>query len=338
MNLYEKENYRLYLLVPAILAIIALLLIFKPAFMPVGGLSRGIDLRGGVTITATVGSDFDADELKSILENEFKLEDVSVRKTVNPVDNRRGVLIEFSGNSDILAAQTLAGSDEAAAKELVAPWAGAGANVTEMPAQDAISTAKENFNSEAKQFLLEYLKAEKEKLSFREVGPALSEFFWESGQRAIILAFVLMAMIVFFVFRNFVPSMAVILAAVFDLIFALACMSFFNTPLTLATIAALLMLIGYSIDTDIMLTTRVLRRKAGAIDTRLMGAVRTGLTMTGTTLAVLFILWAVTFVNQMYVMNQIAVVLLFGLVGDLASTWMMNAVLLKWWWVRKHGE
>ena len=56
------------------------------------------------------------------------------------------------------------------------------------------------------------------------------------------------------IFRDFVPSIAVITVALSDIIIAIGGMSLFGIPLSVASVGAILMLIGYSVDTDILLT------------------------------------------------------------------------------------
>ena len=143
---------------------------------------------------------------------------------------------------------------------------------------------------------------------------------------------------IFFFFREFVPSIAVIMSAVLDISCALALMALFHIPLSLSSIPALLMLVGYSVDTDIMLTTRILKRKEGTAADRTVEAMKTGLTMTFTTLAALTVMIAVSFTSQMFVIFEIATVLLFGLLGDLPSTWLMNAPILLWYAEKKEKK
>lgn len=162
--------------------------------------------------------------------------------------------------------------------------------------------------------------------SIHTIGPALGENFWTQARAGISIAFVLMGIVVFFLFRKIVPSAAVIFAAVSDIIVTLAFMQVFGIQLSLAGLAAILMLIGYSVDTDILLTSRVLKEEE-ALTERIKGALKTGLTMSITTIGVL----AVVVISGISpVITQIASVLLIGLVIDLANTWLMNAGLLRW--------
>lgn len=170
-----------------------------------------------------------------------------------------------------------------------------------------------------------------EDYSFQSVGPALGESFFRQSQLALIVAFVFMSIVVFVVFRKFLPSSYVVLAASADIIETLVFSQFLGIKLSLASFAALLLLIGYSVDTDILLTSRVLKGE-GEIKERIKGAMRTGLTMSGTTLAVLIVLF---FASTSVVLTQIASVLLIGLIFDLINTWLGNSVLLRWYMERK---
>lgn len=169
--------------------------------------------------------------------------------------------------------------------------------------------------------------------SIETIGPALGSAFWYQAQIGIIIAFVFMGIIVFAIFRKTIPCIAVILAAVSDIIITLALMQIFVIELSLAGFAALLMLIGYSIDTDILLTTRMLK-STGSLFEKLKTAMKTGLTMSFTTIGVLVVI--ILSVSSV-VLIQIAQVLLIGLLIDLVNTWMQNSVLLMWHCERK-GE
>ena len=149
---------------------------------------------------------------------------------------------------------------------------------------------------------------------------------------ALIFAFVFMAITVFYVFRDPVPSLAIILSAVCNLSIAVGSMSLFGIPLSIASVGALLMLIGYGVDTDILLTTRLLKRSDGDLDDRAEGACKTGITLTISALASMIVLFIVVrvFIPSAQVLEDISAVLIMGLISDLLSTWLMNLGILKW--------
>ncbi len=169
--------------------------------------------------------------------------------------------------------------------------------------------------------------------SFRSVGPLLSKQSLTQVYYALAFAFLFMSITVFIIFRNFIPSIAVILAALSDIIIALGGMSLFGIPLSLASVGALLMLIGYSVDTDILLTTRVLKRREGTINERAKDAMKTGFTMAAAAIGSMVALYLVVKFLMPYaqVLDQIAAVLIIGLVADVLVTWLMNLGILRWY-------
>jgi len=169
--------------------------------------------------------------------------------------------------------------------------------------------------------------ARTEKASVRSVGSSLGSSFFFQVQVGLIASFILMATVVFVMFRSFAPSVAVILAAVSDIIETMAVMNLLGIQLTLATFAALLMLVGYSVDTDMLLGSRVLKGSSSIpISERIKGAFKTGMTMNITTIAALLILF---FSNLSPVLTQIASVLIIGIVLDMINTWIQNVAIIR---------
>ncbi len=166
--------------------------------------------------------------------------------------------------------------------------------------------------------------------SLEKVGSALSSVFWSQAQTGILIAFVMMGLISFAVFRIFVPSFAIIMSAASDIIVTLALMQAFGIEFSLASLGALLMLIGYSVDTDIMLTSRLLRHEETGmpIGEKLTMALKTGLTMTLTSIGAMI---TIIIIPLPEVLNQIASVILIGLSIDIINTWLFNSVLLRWY-------
>ncbi|MBW2985577.1 protein translocase subunit SecF [Candidatus Woesearchaeota archaeon] len=166
------------------------------------------------------------------------------------------------------------------------------------------------------------------------MGSSLGASFFKETIIALILSFLFMGFVVFLYFRTIVPSLAVILAAFSDIIVTLAIINLLGIKLSTAGIAAFLMIIGYSVDTDILLTTRMLKRKEGSLNERIMQAMKTGMTMTITTLTVVTL--ALIF-SQSSTIQQIMLILLIGLLVDIINTWIQNVGILRWY-LEKHGK
>jgi len=170
--------------------------------------------------------------------------------------------------------------------------------------------------------------------SIEETAPSFGKSFYSQLLSAILIAFVLMAIVVFLVFRNLVPSLAVILSAIFDLVVTVAILNLIGVKISTAGIAALLLVLGYSIDTDLLLTTRLLKRKEGSLKERILGSIKTGLTMTVTTVVALTIGY---FVSSSMVLKQMFLIIIIALLVDVISTWIMNTGILRWYLSRKNG-
>ncbi|MGL6298810.1 MAG: protein translocase subunit SecF [Methanobacteriaceae archaeon] len=177
-------------------------------------------------------------------------------------------------------------------------------------------------------------------VSYNSIGPVLSKEAMTQVYWALAFAFIFMSITVFIIFRSVAPSLAVIAAALSDIIIAIGGMSIFGIPLSIASVGALLMLIGYSVDTDILLTTRILRRKEGTITERAKDAIKTGLTMSLAAIASMIVLYVVTilFIPEASTLSNIAAVLIIGLVADIATTWLMNLGILRWYVEGKKGK
>jgi len=164
--------------------------------------------------------------------------------------------------------------------------------------------------------------------TIEEMSSSLSASFWASTIKALALAFIFMAVVVIAYFREWLPSAAIVFCALSDIIITLAIMNLTGIKLSTGGVAALLMLIGYSVDSDILLTTKVLKRREGTLSQRVHSALKTGLTMQLTTLSALITLWAVAPPGML---KQIALILICGLTVDLINTWMQNVGLLRWY-------
>ncbi len=167
--------------------------------------------------------------------------------------------------------------------------------------------------------------------SFANVMPSLSEYFISKVLSVIAISTLLVVIVVFAVFRTFVPSIAVLSGAFADVVIAMGAMGLFGIPLTLSSFAALLMLIGFSLDTDMLLTLRVIKRTEGTAKARAYDAMKTGVTMSSATILSFSVLLALALITHIATYYQIAAVAICGLFGDIIATWFFNAVIVLWY-------
>jgi len=339
-DIYSK-NYKKMVFIPLIILIPLLFLTFVSP-----GVKQGIDLTGGNVLIIRSETSFSATQIEEILVNDFNLSEVNV-SSVNSL-GASGAYIEYSKNKVALNAEELIKSAQTAidtnneanaiifslnAIELLTNEKKSFDNpkTALLAAQAALSTYNEKFYAGIEKTLNEKLglgsSAEYQR---REVSPAFGKAASESGIFIISISAIALILIIFIFFRQIIPVAGIVFAMGYDVIAALAGMSLFNVPLSLLSIATLLMVVGYSVDTDIMLTSRMLKEKEGTPGARATASIKTGLTMNATSLAALIAMIGVSVYYNIEVVFQIAIILTFGLIGDIISTWFMNASILMW--------
>jgi preprotein translocase subunit SecF len=192
-------------------------------------------------------------------------------------------------------------------------------------------------SNELKPALEEFLNIElsAENSSFEETGSSLGESFYRQMISAILLAFLFMGIVVFIAFRNPVASLIVILSAIFDMIVNLAIINVIGLRISTAGIAALLLLLGYSLDTDVLITTKIFKRREGSIKSRVLSSIKTGLTMTATTFVALLLGYII---SASLVIKEMFLIIMIGLVVDIFITYTINAYLITWYTKKKFKD
>jgi preprotein translocase subunit SecF len=284
---FYENKYKLLLVIPFLLLVLALLQIGIQTAVTGDFVNKGITLKGGSTITIEDGS-IDIIELEQFLDGKFPGADIGIR-TISAAGRITGIAID---------------SDAQETKEI-----------------DNLINVIEG-----------KLDLKKSEYSIEVMGSSLGNSFFKQTLIALLIAFLLMGIVVLIYFRTIIPSLAVILAAFSDIVVTLAIFNLTGMKLSTAGIAAFLMLIGYSVDTDILLSSRLLKRKEGSVMERVYGAMKTGLTMSTTTLVAILV--ALIFV-QSEIVKQIMLILFIGLLVDLVMTWIQNVGILRLYLERK---
>ena len=287
---FYNKNYKKLLLIPMILLVLSLG--YMVYFYSTTGdfIKKDVSLTGGITITIdTLESEINLQELEQYLSE--NLDNFAIREI----------------------SQFVTGKQEAV--------------VIQSPIQDPYSSEASNFESTINDFLDYELTSENS--STEKTGSKFGESFYKQLLLAILISFILMALVVFVIFRTLAPSAAVVLSAFADIIMTIAFVNFLGITISSAGIMAFLMLIGYSVDTDIMLTTRLLKRKE-QINHKLFNAFKTGLTMTITSIVAISVALIIAG-SFSEVLKQIFTILLIGLSFDILNTWITNASILKWY-------
>ncbi|MEM5802297.1 MAG: hypothetical protein QXQ18_02855 [Candidatus Aenigmatarchaeota archaeon] len=169
--------------------------------------------------------------------------------------------------------------------------------------------------------------------SVESIGSSLGEIFFQQLVYVLIVAFVLMSIVIFLIYRNPISSFGIVFAVLGNTLTTLAFTSLLGIKISFAGLAGLLMLIGYTVDTNIVLTNKVVRTTPEVFSSQYKKAFVTGVTLIATiTLTML----AVFFLSTSKLLTNISSILIIGFLTDLPYTWIFNAAVLEWWIKRKY--
>ncbi len=292
VDIYDNQ-YRKLLIIPALFIIAAVVILFL-SYSRTGSLfEKDISLSGGVSISAVTGFSDDI-SLERELSGKFPGSDISVRK-LSQIGKSVGLVIEANMES------------EAEINSLIG-------------------------------FLGGKLGLPQKDFTVQRVGASLGESFFRQMIKGVLIAFTLMAVTVFIYFKIisgkwlWLPALFVVWTAFVDILCTLAVVTLSGMHVSAAGLAAFLMLIGYSVDTDILLTVRALQRNDLKLTERIRSAVRTGVLMSLTAFGAVV---AGYFFAESETVKQIMFILSVGMIFDIIHTWLTNAGLLRWYLEKK---
>ncbi len=344
MNIYRKFSNKILIIPPLILLLLSLF------YLP--SLKMGIDFKGGTLITLRTSESISLEEITSMLGESAsasisKISEGYLIEIEIPLSKEEEQLEETKAKFDRILKETInlkieskdTTTKEAELEELTRELEQIIGPITK---NEGLNKLEESANEKYEEY---YQKKREElqnkinrlpyqSLSIERVSPLLSTQFISAVLNAAFIAAIISTIVVYLFFREIGPTVAVLVGALSDILMALGAMSFFGIPLTLSSFAALMMLIGYSLDTDVLLTTRIVRSKEDPRDSA-YEALKTGLTMSLTGLIAFIALLGVGVWGGITTYYEIAGVAIAGLVGDMFATWGINAVLLLWFKGRK---
>lgn len=328
-EMYDKY-YKIALIIPVILLVLSLIYLYNFSQQNGDIIKKDISLTGGTSIQ--VNAKADINELKFTLNKNFN-----------------GVSI--SSISDILTGEQVAVMIETRAQpEEIVPeiekYFGFTLNSENSSIEFTGSTIGEGFY---KQLMLAvffaflfmgtvvfFIFSNNRKIKYLLIVlsliPPILFFFTKSITltQAFIISGIILLISIYFYIRYSIPSLAVVFAAFADIVMTVTTVDLLGMEVSTAGIVAFLMLIGYSVDTDILLTTRVLKHKGESVNKRILSSFKTGITMTLTALAVVVIGLILTS-SFSDVLKQIFTILTIGLLFDILNTWLTNASMVKWY-------
>lgn len=331
MRKFYNKNYKLFIFLPLIIFVISLAYVFYFYFQTGDLFYKDVSLTGGTTITLFL--DINEKELSNFLSKEFT--DFEIKTITDSTGKKNSIIL------------TISEQNTEKAVSLLEKFLGFKLTQENSSIETTSSSLSKNFHNQLISslilafFLMSLVVflifAKGKKIKFLAVFltiilAVLVRFSFSSSKISSIFSvflFLVAAALIFIYYKFSIPSVAVIFAAASDIILTLSVVNLMGMKISTAGIVAFLMLLGYSVDTNILLTTRVLKRKNTSVNEELFKAFKTGMAMTMTSLAA--IVFSLVFVYRFQsVLNQIFTVLIIGLCFDIFNTWVFNASLIKW--------
>ena len=173
-------------------------------------------------------------------------------------------------------------------------------------------------------YLARELGVSENQVTVYNMGSILTSLSKRQARNALAVAPILMALVIFLNFRSLKTSGSILASVWLNVFDALGCMSLVGVKLSIGSMAGLLMLLGYSDDTNNLLVTAVEKGVGGTPRERAAAAMKTGLVVNGTTF---FTLLLVNLLTTSTLVDELTFPLLAGMVFDVVNTWFLNASL-----------
>ncbi|HDD05067.1 MAG TPA: hypothetical protein ENF51_01080 [Candidatus Aenigmarchaeota archaeon] len=185
-----------------------------------------------------------------------------------------------------------------------------------------VEVGKELNATEAVNSLSEALGVDASQVSVSRQSSTVASSFYKDVLRAFPFAFVLMSLVIYYYFRSFIPAFSILFSTLSDVVCILGTMALLGMRMSAATLGALLMVIGYSTDSDILLAVNILKRREGRLMDRIRHAIKTELTMDAAAFTTYFLMY---FLSNVGVVKHIAFILMISILFDIINTWVQNA-------------
>lgn len=333
-ELYDK-SYKKLLVIPISLVLFSILFLTYFYFQNGDIIYKDVSLTGGTTIS--LFDKLDSQELESILSDEIS--DLEVRTLSNNKGEQTQVIIvvpEDKTNRAIELIEEFLGhplNSENSSKETTS------AALSSNFYRQLISSVVIAFFGMSMVFFLIFGKGKK----LKTLVVILNLVLWallgriitssHLGVLGFTFIFLIAGFLIFLYIKNSIPSFLVMSNAFSTLVVTLAIVNLIGLRLSTAGVATFLMLLGYSVDTDILVITRVLQRKH-SVNREIFNAFKTGITMSITSIIAVATALIVAYSFQS-VLNQIFLILMIGLSGDILVTGLFTTSMIKWYVERK---
>ena len=320
-----------------------------------GGFNYGIDFAGGTQVAAKFRDPMDISNLRSILEGAgFK--DAAIQYFDDPKNNEFLIRVQ---NIEGKEEQTVAHLHEVLRGKLNAPAAGSDLNLIGTQSIAEILEGASGADAESSRAVAEAVAALKKKdgvlkahadlkgvagmtpamfdqlkqkttvgpyalLSVETVGPKVGKDPRSKATLAVVFSLLAMLVYIWLRFRHFAWGMGATIATLHDIVMALTFVLIWNRPIDLTGIAALLTLVGYSVNDTVIVFDRIREnmrlRKPGTMLEIMNRSINETLSRTVITSGLTWLVVACLFFFGGDVINNFAFIMFWGiLIGTYSS-------------------
>jgi preprotein translocase subunit SecF len=332
---FYDTRYKQMLYITLSLMIISWILIGIQIYKTGDFINKDISLTGGITLTILTDQQVDVADLETYLNTNFPNDGISVR-SLTELGSNIGIIIDGTNFDSEELVNSLSSKISGINKEdYTANMIGSSLGSTFF--KETLKAIYVSFLFMGLVVFLYFGESLKMKIisSILTITAALMIFAGGTHIIKDIIAYILGAIILFIYFKNSAPSFMMIVNVFADLTLTLAIVNLIGMKVSTAGIASFLMIIGYCVESNILLTTKVIKKKEGVLIDKIVGAFNTGFIMTLTAITAVTIALVMT---QSSVIKEIMAILLIGLFADLIFTWIQNVALLRIYIDKQRGR
>lgn len=163
----------------------------------------------------------------------------------------------------------------------------------------------------------------------------IASSFYNEFLVIILISFTLMGLVAIYYFKSPITAFTTAFCTLTNIIVVIGVLDLLGASLSVAGIGAILMLLGLSTDTDILLASTILNKDRNEMLTKLKRIFYTEVTICFAAITNAFVIF--TFSN-IEVIRSISLILLIGTTADLFSTLFLSAGLMRIYTEKKRGS
>ncbi len=162
--------------------------------------------------------------------------------------------------------------------------------------------------------------------SLEFVGPELGNVFFSQVSLLLTVAYFLLFLITLYIYKRFIISITIIFSSLMNILAVFGIMNLLNQKISFAGFSSLLMLIAFTIDSNVLLATKVFSAKAEEFYEQYKKGLITCLT---TDLGLIISMMIVLILTNSPFLINIAQIQIIGFISDILNTWILNAAMLE---------